>query len=334
MWRAPNWQKSRWRASVWETGDDARVDERLIPINGLIALLRGDGGWPPLLRDQGFERHQLEVPISTSLGDIRADAVIYRRAPDLIVLCEAKSGCNLEEKQARRYAVADLTSLRRTGALPPGFKRAGQVPVRPLFVGREEHRAELEAGLRHLNIQAPLLTLGAVRVRLSGSGGIQGLEDCDEQHDGGPPPARIPVDHQSSERDLLDVLIPRVIAAQARNEDIVAVESLAEGLLAEWSILSHGGRESFIARMAKLLKGLAAGDMRGQFRYERMREPHQRGRIVILSTPAEHDPRGRTRAWQAQQNRAEKALQRRGTRVGAAQLSLDELAEQGGLASE
>jgi hypothetical protein len=117
-------------------------------------------------------------------------------------------------------------------------------------------------------IQAPLLTLDAERVRLSGSSGIPGLEDCDEQHDGGPPPARIPVDHQSPEQDLLDVLIPRVVEAQARNEDIVAVESLAEGLLAEWSILSHGGRESFVSRLAKLLEGLAAGDMRGQFRYE------------------------------------------------------------------
>jgi hypothetical protein len=45
------------------------VDERLIPINGLIALLRGEGGWPALLREQGFRRHQLEVPASTSRRD-------------------------------------------------------------------------------------------------------------------------------------------------------------------------------------------------------------------------------------------------------------------------
>ena len=44
------------------------MDERLIPINGLIALLRGDGGWPKTLGDAGFKRHQLEVPISTPKG--------------------------------------------------------------------------------------------------------------------------------------------------------------------------------------------------------------------------------------------------------------------------
>jgi hypothetical protein len=310
------------------------VDERLIPINGLIALLRGDGGWPALLRDQGFRRHQLEVPISTARGDIRADAVIYRRAPDLILLCEGKSGRNFEQEQARRYAVADLMSLRRTGAIPPELSHTDPVLVRALFVGREEHRAELEAGLRHLEIEAPLLTIGSARVRLSGSSGIPGLDDCDEAHSGGLPPARIPVDHQSPGQDLLEVLIPQVVAAQARNEDIVTVESLAASLLAEWSVLSHGGRESFVGRLAELLRGLAAGDMHGQFRYERMAQPHTRGRIVIQATPATRDPRGRTRAWQAQQRRAENALQRRSARAVAGQLSLDELADEGGLAAE
>ncbi len=75
------------------------MDERLIPINGLLALLRGEGGWPALLCEQGFHRHQLEVPISTRLGDVRADVLMYRRSPDLILLCECKGGRNLEEEQ-------------------------------------------------------------------------------------------------------------------------------------------------------------------------------------------------------------------------------------------
>jgi hypothetical protein len=287
-----------------------------------------------LLREQGFQRHQLEVPVSTSRGDIRADAVIYRRDPDLIVLCECKSGRNLEAEQARRYALADFLSLQRTGAIPPELRGVGQVPVLALFVGRHAHRSELEAGLGRLNVEAPLLTLDAERVVLSGAGAVVGLDDCDERHGGGLPPARIPVDHQSPRQDLLEMLIPRVVAAQARDEDIVSVESLAEGLLAEWSILSHGGRQRFIGGLALLLEDLARGEMRGQFRYERMSQPHTRGRIVIQVTPATHDPRGRTRAWQAQQKRAEGALDRRGLQATSGQLSLDELAEQGGLASE
>lgn len=149
------------------------MDERLIPINGLIALLRGDGGWPALLREQGFQRHQLEVPISTSRGNIRADALIYRRAPDVILLCEAKCGRNLEEEQARKYMAADFSWLCRTGAIPPELRKARDVAVHAVFVGREEHRAELETALQRLGLSAPLLTVGSTRsdLRRDGSEG-------------------------------------------------------------------------------------------------------------------------------------------------------------------
>ena len=153
------------------------VDERLIPINGLIALLRGEGGWPALLREQGFRRHQLEVPVSTSLGDIRVDALMYRRSPDLVVACEGKSGRNIEDVQARRYMALDGTWLQRAGAIPPELRRASPLAVCALFMGREEHRADLEAALRALNIAVPLLTVGSERVRLSATSGIKGLDD-------------------------------------------------------------------------------------------------------------------------------------------------------------
>jgi hypothetical protein len=310
------------------------VDERLIPINGLIALLRGEGGWPGLLLEQGFERHQFEVPVSTPVGEIRADALLYRCEPNLVLLGECKSGSNVEEEQARRYLAVDERWLRRSGALPPRLRSSTEIAVQMLFVGREEHRASLEASLRHLDISAPLLTVGAERVRLSGASATQGLDDFDEHHGAGLPPGRFPVDHQSADEHLLDVLIPQVIAAQARQEDIVLIETLCDRLLPEWPVLSHAGRGLFLSRVANLLRGLVAGEMRGQFRYEGLKQPHTRGRIVIDVSPARRDPRGRTRAWQAQQTRAATALRRRTAQERAGQLSLDQLADEGGLADE
>jgi hypothetical protein len=311
------------------------MDDRLIPLNGLIALLRGEGGWPGLLRDQGFLRHQLEVPISTPLGDLRADALIYRRQPDLVLLCESKSGRNVEEQQARRYEAAVIESLRRPGSIPPELVGSWtSVMVRPLFIGREEHRADLEHGLRRLGIEAPLLTVGAERVRLSGASGTTGLDDFDEQHDGGFPPTRIPVDHQSDDEPLLELLVPKLIAAQAREEDILAVESLAGAILPEWAVLSHGARQAFVRRLEALSIGLARDEFRGQFRYERAQGTGDRGRIVFEATPATRDPRGRTQAWQAQQKRAGRALKRPRPSRPPGQLSIEDLADQGGLADE
>jgi hypothetical protein len=311
------------------------VDERLIPINGLLALLRGDGNWPALLRDQGFRRHQLEVPISTTLGDIRADALIYRLEPRLILLSECKSGRNIEGKQARRYMAADASWLRRAGVIPHELAGiSGELTVRTMFVGREERRADLEHGLVQLGIEAPLLTIGTSRVRLSGASSIVGLDDFDEQHDVGLPPARIPVDHQSGDDDLLELLIPQIIAAQARAEEILSVESIAATILPEWVVLSHSARQSFVSRLEPLLAALSSGEFRGQFRYERAQGTGDRGRVVIEATPATRDPRGRTQAWQAQQQRAARALRRRPRAELQGQMSLDELAYQGGLADE
>ncbi len=206
--------------------------------------------------------------------------------------------------------------------------------VHPLLVGQEEHRAELERALRNLGIDAPLLTIGAERVRLSGASAIRGLDDFDRQHDGGLPPARIPVDHQSDDEELLELVIPEINARLARAEEIVSVETIAASIFLEWAILAHGARRSLTKRLESLLRALAMGQYRGQFRYEHAPGTGDLGRIVIESTPATLDPRGRTQAWQAQQRRARKALRRgpRGEQPG--QLSIDDLADEGGLVYE
>jgi hypothetical protein len=310
------------------------MDDRLIPINGVIALLRGDGGWPRLLGDQGIRRHQFEVPISTPLGDIRADALLYRKDPNLILLVEAKSGRNLDAPQAQKYVAADITWLQRAGAIPNELRSSAAISIHVLFAGREEHRPDLEAALRHLDLNASLLTVGPDRARLSGASGVAGLDDFDTRHTAGLPPARLPVDHQSPDEELRELLIPLVVAAQARQDDIVSVKSLAARIVPEWAVLSHGARQRFVGRAAELLRALARGQMRGQIRYEPVAASDMRGRIIIESTPATMDPRGRTRAWQAQQTRAGRALRRPRQPVTPGQISLDELADQGGLASD
>jgi hypothetical protein len=308
------------------------VDKRLIPLNGLIALLRGDAQWPSLLRDQGWQRHQFEVLVSTPVGDFRADAVLFRTAPPLVLLAECKSGKNLDEEQARRYLAADATALRRAGTLPAAF-RTEDVPVRAMFVGLEDERAALEHGLRELEIEAPLLTVGSRRVRLSGASGVPGLDDFDQRHGGGLPPARFPVDHQSPEDEIQELLVPQLTAAQARGLEFIGIESLCEALLPEWALLGLGVRQSVIQRCEAILRRLTTAAMRRDFRYE-PRTGTTQGRVVILRTPAAFDPRGATRAWQAAQGRAARSIGRQPQPQIEGQLSLEDLAETGGIADE
>ncbi len=309
------------------------MDPRLVPINGLIALLRGEGGWPALLKDQGFERHQLEVTLTTPVGDTRVDAVIYRLDPHLVLLGECKSGRNINEPQARKYEAATAEVLRRTAALPPRLRSAAAVEVRPLFVGTEEHRADLEGGLRRLSIDAPLLTVGPDRVRLSDTSSISGLDDFDQSHGAGLPPARFSVDHQSSTEEVREVLLPEVVAAQARSEDFLAIESLCAAVLPEWPILAPGPQGEFIKKAERVVRELAANELRGRIRLDPGARG-QRSRVVIISTPASNRPQGRTQAWQAEQLRASRGLRRESRPAIEGQISLDDLAAEGGLADE
>ena len=130
------------------------------------------------------------------------------------------------------------------------------------------------------------------------------------------------------------MLIPELIAAQARAEEIVAIEAIAARVLPECTILSKGARGLFLDRLQGLLIALAKDEFGGQFRYERARGTGDRGRIVIEATPAVRDPRGRAQSWQAQQRRAERALRRGSRKEIPGQLSLDDLADRGGLAEE
>ena len=73
--------------------------------------------------------------------------------------------------------------------------------------------------------------------------------------------------------------------------------------------------------------------MSGQFRLE-PGGSNRGSRLVIESTPAKKDPRGRTQAWQAQQRRASRALRRRPQPAIEGQTSIYDLAEEGGLTDE
>jgi hypothetical protein len=103
--------------------------------------------------------------------------------------------------------------------------------------------------------------------------------------------------------------------AVARRQDV------REGVDSHWSSPSH--RTSDAGKLVSVIPYSSAALIQRSMR-----------RIKILTSPAMRDPRGRTRAWQAQQARAEAALRRRGPRPIPGQLSLDQLAGEGGLADE
>jgi hypothetical protein len=207
------------------------MDPRLIPLNGLIALIRGDGLWPCALGDQGLRIHIFEAPVFTDAGNVTADALLYRLDAPLLVLAECKGGRNVDGEQARRYLTADRDGVLAAGSLPPALRDRSDTRVAVVFVGNEIHRGDLEASQVQHEIQAPLLTVGPHSARLTGVETSSGLEAFDLVHQAGLPPARFPIDHQSPAEEICEVIAPILVAAQARREEIVDVEAVCREVL-------------------------------------------------------------------------------------------------------
>jgi hypothetical protein len=303
----------------------ALVDPRLRPLNAVLALLRADGAWFHNLADQGFRLHSIELPVQSSGGLVRADAAIYRETPDLILLCEGKSGRNIEEKQARGYDAADYKALRRAASMP-GIFGSREVPVGTMYVALEDHRADLEAALSALNISAPVLTIAKGFVRLDDCAlppGLQAFRENDPRKSW--PPARVKVDHQSPLHEIMELLAQRIVAAQARRAQILDLEDVGARIYPAWAVLSSAGRRDLTRRLVEAGDRLAKGGLRGSIRVERGNDVA--ARIVILKTPADADPRGMPQAWQGEARHLGEALGRGSAPIpeDRRQLSLDDL---------
>ncbi len=310
------------------------MDPRLIPLNGLIALVRGDGLWPRPLGDQGLSIHLFEAPVFTEVGNITADAVIYRLDRPLVVLAECKGGRNISAQQARRYLTANSQGVFAAGSLPSALRGMEGVRVDALFVGSEPHRSDLEASMAQHEIKAPLLTVGSGRVRLTGVEGCSALGAFDLVHEAGLPPARFPIDVSSPAEEIRELVVAILVAAQARQQVIVDVDGVCRELLPDWPLLGSEAQREFSSRVDDVMRLLAKGDLGAQFSYEPGTKA-SKPRVRVAETPAASDPRGTPQGWQAQQRRAARALGRQRPKIeGQLELSLDDLAQAGGLGGE
>ena len=300
------------------------MDPRLRPLNTVLALVHPDRSWFHDLADQGFRLHSIELKVQSSAGIVVADAVLYRLDPDLVLLCEGKSGRNVEEEQAKKYAVADAAALRRGGSLPVDV--AHDAPVAPLFVVMNDVRSDVEAALQGWEIEAPVLSIDRGFARLDGPCPV-GLQPF--VRDDAPrrwPPGRIRVDHQSPLEEVAELLAQQISVAQAKGQPVLDLAEAASRIYRVWPQLSQSGRREFLRKLKQCARHLAGSSLKGVIRLD----PGSNNvppRLLVERTPADLDTRGMPQAWQGQARRMAADLGRGGGSPPEEQpqLSLDDL---------
>ena len=81
------------------------MEPRLVPINGLTALMTGDGGWPRPLSTAGYRMHGIEATIFTAAKRrVVVDALMAHDATGTVVLSECKGRAEPANARWRRTA--------------------------------------------------------------------------------------------------------------------------------------------------------------------------------------------------------------------------------------
>ncbi|HXF73688.1 MAG TPA: hypothetical protein VNO79_13900 [Actinomycetota bacterium] len=300
------------------------MEERLIPLNAWLALSRGDAGWPAPFRDRGFRIYRLEAPVSTAEGPAVVDGLAIAEAQRVVLAVEAKGGANVDTEQALKYGAMTASDVERQHTLPFAGTAAS---LEPLYVCVEQSVDRIRMGLASAGVTASLLVVGDGRSRLEPRDGSS-LQQFEVSTPSGPPPAIVRLDAESPDEEFREVLLPEVIAAAARGVEVVAVSDLLARALPYWSVYGRAAKGRLRRKAAEVLRTLASGEFRGEFRVEPGGREVDGPVVRIMRNPAAFDPRGETQGWQRLRRKGERALRGRQRLSVPGQISFEDLARE------
>ena len=291
------------------------MEPRLIPINVWIALHRGEAGWPRNLADQGFAIHRLEAPVSTSAGLTVVDGISVRGEPATVLVTECKAGGSVENEQARRYAAMTPQDVYRFVGLP---SKPDLWEIEPIYACLGEGRGGIRVDLDRLGLPFPLLVVDDRRVRLEAAA-EDAVDSFSVKVPPGPPPRYVVVDGDSSEEELLEYLLPELMAAASRGQAFVRVDTLLQSVMPYWDVYGPPAKKQLRTKARAALVRAIENKFPNDFAFENTGQTQSLDRdiIRIISTPVRLDSRGRTQAWQRLQRGAAKVVGRAPTRPPA-----------------
>jgi hypothetical protein len=299
------------------------LEPRLVPLNAVIALLRGAGGWPKPFDGDGLDLRMLEVPVTTTEGLVTVDLLAYSAKLDLLVPMEVKGGANVDEDQARKYAAMKTIDVLRVATVQgAGAKSTG---VEPMYVLLAEHLARARLGLAKADLDCPVLSVGNSSAELIASSQHR-LSPCSVSLTS-PPPGVVPLDGESPTKRYVELALPEIIARATSGEGSFSLDSVLEKINPYWGVTHDNVRGAVKTRAREALRTAFREEFRDNFALDTTSSGH--AIIHVLATPADNDPRGQAQGWQAMQRKAERALARRPrTRVMPGQTSFEDLSQE------
>jgi hypothetical protein len=275
------------------------VEDRLLPVNGLLGLVTRHDFNEPLLANGGFELAGLEVPVTVGAGKVVIDVLLFHPERSILLACEAKSGSNIETSQARRYEALDASDVVLAANIT--LSKPVQPSVVPIYACLCDNIARIRQGLRVAELSFPII--GVCREHIS-------FDLPEDAHDtlrralparslrlDGPPVHVIEFDQDSPVSALLPAVRAQLVTALASKRERVSTPWLAEQTARYLAFYARAARQKLVRTIGEAARLIAESDA-ATFEYHGP-TANDAGYVRLLKTPEDNDPRGRTQAYQA-----------------------------------
>ena|SRR6476469_835441 len=277
------------------------VEDRLLPVNGLLGLVTPHDVNQPLLRDRGYDLAGLEVPVTVGAGKVVTDALLFNRERSVLLACEAKSGANVEPAQAAKYRELDAEAVVLAGNIT--LSSPVRPSVFPVYACQCEHIARIRRGLDEVELGCPIVGVCPDHILFDlPENTPEVLREAFPTSSlplGGPPPRLIEFDQDSSATALTPAVRAQLVRALALRRQQVSVMWLAEEVAPYLTFYARAARQKLVKTVGEAARMIAQGDT-STFEYQGPTSNDGGfGFVRLLKTPEDNDPRGRTQAYQA-----------------------------------
>jgi hypothetical protein len=273
------------------------VEERLIPLNPVLDLATPHGINRPILAEAGYQVAGLEVPCVTSAGNVVIDVVLAHAQRSHLIACEAKSGSNVEEDQARRYGALEARTV-VSGAFVTLHERVDP-HVEVMYAALADHAARVALGLSRAGTPFPVLLVHPDKVT---------LENADQASPAirdvfaspvplqAPPARHVPFDQDSDLDEIEPYVKAALVAALARRVPMISLRTLTEHATPHYALYGTKAQGRLRRRVGEVVQRIAVTDP-DTFEYHSASGNHD-AFVKLLRTPEDNDPRGRTQGYQ------------------------------------
>ncbi len=267
--------------------------------------------YPSPLADAGYHLSGIETPVVASGGKVVIDAVFFRPDRNLVLVGEAKSGANVDERQAQRYGELESDDVVVAAAIT--VRVAGDRDLQPVYVCLAENGDRVLQGLGQAGVAYPVLVSDDEHIEHRS----EAFLDPDLQAAfsrpvpvPGPPPRIIPVDEESPDEAFDALVLPALVATLSHRRTQLSVPTLAEEALHHLAIFGKAARKRLVSKVDAAARRIAERDP-ASFEYKGRTATRDHAVVRFVRSPEEAARQGRTQVYQSIARVAGKPARRR-----------------------